>query len=170
MVCRSICPGTGGSSRGDIDDVTGVLSFHDGQCCPGKQKWASQINANHAVPLLDSHFINREGIVNRRAIDDDVQTSKLFVNLLHRPKDGFSIAYITLERHAPNTILLKVMTNSLNGLSMDVNAGNRTAGESESMCRCLTKAASCTCDEDHFPLQNIVRHYLYCCLSKCGQT
>src|SRR5205807_936319 len=77
MVGRRIGPGTSRRSRGNINDMSRVLPPHQRQRGFGKQKRAAQIDINNLVPLLNSHLIDRDGMIDRRAVDHDVQASEM---------------------------------------------------------------------------------------------
>src|SRR5205823_145165 len=111
MVGRGIRPRAGGSGRCNVEDMSRMLSLHNRQRCFGEQEWPTQIDADYLVPLLNCHFVDRDGMVDCGTVHDDIYTSELFVNCLDGAKDGICVADIALQRYALDILRREVLTD-----------------------------------------------------------
>ena len=76
--------------------MSGVLPLHHRHCGLGQQEWAAQVDVNNLVPLLDGHLIDRDGMIDRRTVDNDVQASEMRFHRFNSFKDGLCIAHVAL--------------------------------------------------------------------------
>src|SRR5436305_13290183 len=129
-----------------------VLSSHERQRGLCQQKWPAQVDIDHLVPLLNGHLIDRERVIDRRAIDDDIQAAEMCIYRLDSFEDSLSIADIALERDTFSILVGQITPDPLRCFSIDVDTDNATARVSECSRCCFPKATSCPCYQGHFPL------------------
>ena len=76
-------------------------------------------------------------MVNGCAIDDDIQASKMSINCFDPLKDRFGIAHIALQGETFIVLPCQISSDSLGGLSIDINADNVAASRRKSSGGCL---------------------------------
>ncbi len=137
VISRRVRPGPFCCRRDNIDNIAAPLLAHQRQCVFRHDERRAQVYGHNAVPVFNAKFINRDGFVNTRIVNQSVQASILFLDSIKKLVNRFFICNIKLISAGLVLLRVQIFNNLVRQIGSNIRNDYFRTGCAEFTTNCF---------------------------------